>query len=69
MSEPRPMPTKQEVQIAMLDSLARSFTMADDGGPLLISLNFGDVAELLHDCSDLMRGGRPVPQKETRRER
>ena len=41
-------PTREEVERAMLDSLIDSFQMADDTGRLIVSMNFGDIADMLH---------------------
>lgn len=39
-----------QVRKAMLDSLIDSFEMANATGNLIISMNAGDVAQLLREC-------------------
>ena len=40
---------KLRIYSAMLDSLHASFRMADGTGRLLVSMNAGDIAEMLAD--------------------
>lgn len=51
---------RMRTDAAMLDSLAGTFRILADGGPLICSFNFQDVADLLTRSSSAIKPGPTV---------
>lgn len=48
---------RRRIDAAMLQSLASTFRMLNDGMPLCCSFNYGDVAEMLDRCATAVEPG------------
>lgn len=45
---------RRRIDAAMLESLAGTFRILNDGGPFVCSFNYGDVADLLQRSADIV---------------
>lgn len=70
MSGDLPEATRRRIDAAMLESLAGTFRILNEGGPFICSFNFEDVSLMLDRVAELVQPGpvellqaRPHPPK------